>query len=277
MLKITLPAATEKISSSEIPLLIAKAITPPDQASHFTITAIMKRANPIDVPYDEDIDSELFQLEKLNDSDWESLNLASALDDLAPIRIGKTLREDISLTAWEFYEKAFNENISNWKYISFSNSKLNIVANKHLEYLTKAILNNDVTVYDYHTHIPLQNPTKLTAFNKTYMTISDFTSYSKKFNLTVYVVIDDGQGNVANTKNLKKISVSEQQNNAVLAWLKAHNYDPKMLPVPASGKAGVKKECRVELCKNLKLFSSNSVFYTTWDRLRANLQIQDAK
>lgn len=80
------------------------------------------------------------------------------------------------------------------------------------------------------------------------------------------------------SKNDVRLSVTDQQTNAILNYLKEHNYDPLKLPVPPLGKAGVKKDCCDSLCKNNKtLFSSKSVFKTAWDRLRANSKIIDAK
>lgn len=73
-------------------------------------------------------------------------------------------------------------------------------------------------------------------------------------------------------KNAKPIPVQRQQDDAILNWLKKNNYDPLKLPVPPSGKAGVKK-----LCSEAVIFSSPSVFKTAWDRLRANGEIRDAK
>lgn len=74
------------------------------------------------------------------------------------------------------------------------------------------------------------------------------------------------------TANEKLIPVQRQQDNIILNWLKENKYDPLKLPVPLSGKAGVKK-----LCREAVLFSSPSVFKTAWDRLRANGKIKDAK
>lgn len=274
--QITLPIETEIIECRNIPMLIATEITPAEIADDITVLIIFKRVIPLDYPYEEETASEILPLEILCDSDWKSLNLLSELADLQPLTKANKLRDDISLAEWGHYEKVFNENIKNTMYFAYSIKKLNLIANKHEEFLLKAIINNDITVYDYLTHIPLENPTKLSAFNNTYMTVSDFTSYSKQFNLTVNLGVEHEQGNLSNTYVLKKTLVSEQQNLAVLTWLKDKNYDPKKLPTPPCGKAGVKKECREELCMNLKLFSSKSVFNTTWDRLRANLEIQDA-
>jgi hypothetical protein len=77
--------------------------------------------------------------------------------------------------------------------------------------------------------------------------------------------------------DVKRISVTGQQGDAILAWLKSKNHDPLKLPVAPSGKAGVKKECGDAVCKSMKLFTSRSVFNTAWDRLRANDEIIDAK
>lgn len=74
-----------------------------------------------------------------------------------------------------------------------------------------------------------------------------------------------------------RLPVATQQNTAILSWLKVSRHDPLKLPVPPSGKAGVKKLCRDALCESSKqLFSSASVFNTVWERLRANNEIKDA-
>lgn len=65
---------------------------------------------------------------------------------------------------------------------------------------------------------------------------------------------------------------SQQQDKAILDWLKDNKHDPLKLPVPPSGKAGVKK-----LCRDAVNFSSSSVFNTAWDRLRLKGEIIDAK
>lgn len=66
------------------------------------------------------------------------------------------------------------------------------------------------------------------------------------------------------------LSVTDQQNNAILKWLRDQNHDPLKIPVPPSGKSGVKK-----LCRDAVKFSSSSVFNTAWDRLRSNGAIKD--
>lgn len=75
-----------------------------------------------------------------------------------------------------------------------------------------------------------------------------------------------------------RVSVAEQQDNVILKWLRENNYDPLKLPVPPSGKAGVKKKCRDDICASIKqLFLSVSVFNTAWERLRASGEIVDAR
>ena len=69
-----------------------------------------------------------------------------------------------------------------------------------------------------------------------------------------------------------RLSVTDQQNNEILKCLKDNGYDPLKLPVPPSGKSGVKKLCRVAV-----KFSSKRVFDTAWDRLRFDGAIKDAK
>lgn len=83
--------------------------------------------------------------------------------------------------------------------------------------------------------------------------------------------------NVPTTGTHQRKSVATQQADAILNWLKSNNNDPLKLPVPPSGKAGVKKLCRDALCESSKqLFSSISVFNTVWDRLRQSKEIKDA-
>ncbi len=71
-------------------------------------------------------------------------------------------------------------------------------------------------------------------------------------------------------KNGVRVPVAKQQDNAILNWLKENKYDPLKLPVGDVGKAGVKSVCKAVVRKNASLFSSNHVFDTAWDRLRAN-------
>jgi hypothetical protein len=66
------------------------------------------------------------------------------------------------------------------------------------------------------------------------------------------------------------------QETAILKWIKTNGYDPLKLPVPPPGKSGVKKECKNEVCKDMDLFLSATVFRTAWERLRYNREIVDA-
>lgn len=78
--------------------------------------------------------------------------------------------------------------------------------------------------------------------------------------------------NAPAAKDEVRLSVTDQQNNAILKWLRDNSYDPLKLPVPPSGKSGVKK-----LCRDAVKFSSQSVFNTAWDRLRSDGTIKDEK
>lgn len=89
------------------------------------------------------------------------------------------------------------------------------------------------------------------------------------------LAIDEGllpSTKVSGAPNVVTIPVQKQQDNAILKWLRDNKYDPLKLPVPPTGKPGVKK-----LCSEAVLFSSPSVFKTTWDRLRSNGAIKDAE
>lgn len=273
---ITLPNSKDVIPYSEIPWLIAKAITPAELVNTVKITAILKRYIPEDMPYDEEMISEAFPPMNLTVSDWGYLNLACCESELPPIRQNNVLR-DILLSDWEPYEKAFKDCMPGLQLHPLSSTTLKIVENQHRIYLYDAILKKEVVVYDRLTHIPLQRQMSSIALENAYMTVSDFTSYAKQFNLAVLVGNADEQENISDTNVLQKIPVAKQQNDAILTWLKDNKYDPKALPIPPQGKSGVKKLCRDKLRKNIKLFSSDSVFNTAWDRLRKDKEIQDEK
>lgn|GEM_PF-5951631 len=73
-----------------------------------------------------------------------------------------------------------------------------------------------------------------------------------------------------------RISVTSQQNDAILNWLKSNKRDPLKLPVAPSGKAGVKKECGDTLRQTHgQLFQSKKVFDTAWQRLRDDSLVKD--
>jgi hypothetical protein len=63
------------------------------------------------------------------------------------------------------------------------------------------------------------------------------------------------------------VDKTEQQDDAILKWLKENNYDPLKLPMGKQGNAGIRKLCGDAVCKTYKL--SRPVFNTAWDRLRA--------
>jgi len=69
-----------------------------------------------------------------------------------------------------------------------------------------------------------------------------------------------------------RLSVTDQQNKAILKWLRDHGHDPLKLQRGEKGKSDVKTECRYAVG-----FSSQSVFNTAWDRLRSDGKIKDAK
>lgn len=197
---ITLPISKDVIPYSEIPWLIAKAITPAELVNTVKITAILKRYIPEGMPYDEEMISEAFPPMNLTVSDWGDLNLACCESELPPIRQNNVLR-DILLSNWEPYEKAFKDCMPGLQLHPLSSTTLKIVENQHRIYLYDAILKKEVVVYDHLTHIPLQPPIDLVALEKAYMTVSDFIKYAEQFNLNIIV---DGN---------KTISVSPGQLN----------------------------------------------------------------
>lgn len=122
--------------------------------------------------------------------------------------------------------------------------------------------------------VTLANGLKLSVDTLEKMTESYPVSVKDKITLKHYT---PDAGNDASISGAR-ILVTDQQNEAILCWLRSNALDPLKLPVPPSGKSGVKKTCRDELCKKHKtLFSSLSVFDTAWDRLRSNTEIKDAK
>lgn len=67
---------------------------------------------------------------------------------------------------------------------------------------------------------------------------------------------------------------SAAQDAKILEALRARGYDPKDLPVPARGKAGVKAEIRKALAAE-PLFLGVKVFNKAWQRMRENDDIAD--
>lgn len=86
----------------------------------------------------------------------------------------------------------------------------------------------------------------------------------------------DAPAKIEATTVAKRVPVLEQQEKAILEWLKSNGYDPLKSPVPPKGKPGVRKKCKSEMVKSMSLFISDGVFYTAWERLRANGEIKDA-
>lgn len=273
---IDLSAGKDEISFSEIPRLIAEAITPAELADTEKITAILKRHIPADMPYDE----EMIPLENLTDNDWGLLNLACELSDLPPLKQGNKLI-DICQSEWMAYEKAIKEYKPEWQLVTYNSTTLNIIANKHLTYLKDAILKNKVLVYDHLTHIPLQPPIDSFALEKAYMTISDFKKYAENFNLTVLVgnltVVENTLPTKASQTNVIKKSILRSRENEILTWLTTHEYEPKKLPNYDNGFATVKSICRGDLIKNTDLFPTAEFFDKSWERLRRNFRIQNVK
>lgn len=201
---ITLPISKDVIPYSEIPWLIAKAITPAELVNTLKITDISKRYIPENMPYDEEIISEAFPPMNLTVSDWGDLNLACCESELPPIRQNNVLR-DMLLSDWEPYEKAFKDCMPGWQLHPLSTTTLNIIANKHKIYLYGAILEKEVVVYDHLTHIPLQPPIDLIALEKAFMTVSDFALYAKQ-KLNLNVVVEDNKTISASLMQLNSTS-----------------------------------------------------------------------
>ncbi len=69
----------------------------------------------------------------------------------------------------------------------------------------------------------------------------------------------------------KRYPVGNQQDDAILKWLCENGYDPLKLPEGENGKAGLRKSCGDAVCiKKDGLFNSRKIFFTAWDRVRAN-------
>lgn len=81
----------------------------------------------------------------------------------------------------------------------------------------------------------------------------------------------------APSKMEKPISKTQQQDNAILNWLKDNGYDPQALAKGKPGKPGIRKACGDGVCKNMGMFSSRSVFEKAWDRLRADDKTKEIK
>lgn len=76
-----------------------------------------------------------------------------------------------------------------------------------------------------------------------------------------------------NNSKPERISISLQQETAILNALRECGYDPLNLPQPPQGKAGVKKEARDNLV-NTQLFISRKVFDDKWQQLLTEVKIK---
>jgi hypothetical protein len=76
--------------------------------------------------------------------------------------------------------------------------------------------------------------------------------------------------------NTKPISRTLAQETAILAAIKSLGITPLALPVPASGKRGVKAAVREMVLLEKKIFTSPKVFDLAWQRLRDENRIVDA-
>ena len=260
-----LTAGTQQVFVSEVPTLIAKAITPKELGSTDRIRSIWKKTIPIDMPYED----EMIPSEPLTDSDWDFLDKVCALSELPFLRKGNEMNE-ISLAEWEQYEKAVKEFKPDWVLIPVSNAVLSIAETQVVQHLTDAIVRGDVCVFDQLTNVPLTLPIRKTKLTSAYIPVGDFTKYAEtNFQLKVFLG-GNKAGQPASAACAEVISVTKQQDAAILNWLNAHGYEPMQLPIEPSGKPGIKKACGDELCQNKKMFSSGSVYKTAWERLRAN-------
>lgn len=80
-------------------------------------------------------------------------------------------------------------------------------------------------------------------------------------------------GRNGNNSKPERISVSLQQETAILNMLREKGYDPLSLPQPPRGKAGVKKEVRDNLV-NTQLFISRKTFDDKWQQLLTEVKIK---
>lgn len=68
-----------------------------------------------------------------------------------------------------------------------------------------------------------------------------------------------------------------QQENAILQWISSENLCATALPKREQGKAGVKAAAWTEMQKLKQLFVSKVTFDKTWDRLRADRSLSEAR
>lgn len=80
-------------------------------------------------------------------------------------------------------------------------------------------------------------------------------------------------GRNGNNSKPERISVSLQQETAILNMLRQKGYDPLSLPQPPRGKAGVKKEARDNLV-NTQLFISRKTFDDKWQQLLTEVKVK---
>lgn len=183
---ITLKVGTVEVLTSEIPRLIAEAITPKEQASFERITAIEK----------------IVYATCSEDGKANASYSAGLLSENDLTRFGKACRQaglpslweviekkDTCISKWQSYENAIKYHFPklDYKLNPCSSTVLQINAEQHREYLEDAVENGDIVAHDCITHIPLNHAKCLTTLEKAYMTVSAFTQYAAKFNLNVVV------------------------------------------------------------------------------------------
>lgn len=271
MLKtIDLQSGTQTVQLSEIPRLLAKATIPAKPDSDWRITLLRKIFVPYGMPYhEEDIPPQ-----DLTDDDWKLVKKTWADLGLPPYQNG------MSESEWLPYEKAFEEAVEERK-LDWQLSPLRVglehllenIESRHKVFLDDAISKMEVIGYDQLTHLPSSEEICKEHPQMVHVLVGDFMDYAQKFDIQVLVGGAGAGQAVAShetNSNEKFISKAEQQDKIILSWLTEHSYDPLSLPAGACGKKGIRNACGDDVCKNMGMFSSRSVYDSAWDRLRAN-------
>lgn len=178
---IALPAGSEEVLIRNIPRLLTDATYPQMPEDYKVIGCLQKREVPDVTP---DAEWENISWETLTEGDWVILNRIWEDSGLPPYR------NKMCMSEWLPYAKAIEaqkldwEIIPGWTLLAFLRDNLE---SEHRRRLIDDITNGEVTACNQITRIPLTNPEKLNAYNEAIMSVSDFTSYAKKFDIQVQV------------------------------------------------------------------------------------------
>lgn len=225
---ISLTVNEVEIPFAEIPMKIAVAITPLEQASTVRISLVCK-AFPLFDQKGKVVDEKgnvKYEIEALTDVDWRLLDETFSSAKL-PVFRPIYGNGGMDWSEWSKYENALEERRKYFgeaedmgtRIVAHGDTILNMVSREHLRQLTKAVASGRVTVYNKLSHIKLESTSSLLMLDDAYMRADDFKQYiQENFHLQVVVGEIEG-GQVTVTSDYHTSSSTEQP--AQVSTLKA--------------------------------------------------------